>query len=110
MPMYMGENGPHLALTDPEVAPPSYCFFRKEKIERKEGGRKSREGGRGKKREKEGGSRERESGGRKGGRVEGREGGRERGREGGREGEVQLEQEHEGRKVGMGDTVQVHLN
>ena len=44
-----------------------------------------------------------------GGREEGREGGREGERKGGREGEVQLEQEHEGRKVGMGDTIQVHL-
>ena len=54
------------------------------------------------------GSRERESGGRVGGR-EGRKGGRKGGREVGREGEVQLEQEHEGRKVGMRDTIQVHL-
>ena len=50
--------------------------------------------------------------GREGGRRdEGRrEGGREGERKGGREGEVQLEQEHEGRKVGMGDTNQVHLS
>ena len=45
-----------------------------------------------------------------GGREGGWKGGRKGGREEGREGEVQLEQEHEGKKVGMGDTIQVHLS
>ena len=69
--MYTGENGPHLALTDPELAPLTYRFFRKKDGENgrrkeKEGGREGRET---KKREKEGG--------REGGRREGGE--RERG-------------------------------
>ena len=75
-------------------------------MERKEGGRKSREGGRGGRQRRE----KRREGGREGGREGRWKGGRKGGREEARKGEVQLEQEHDGRKVGMGDTIQVYTS